>query len=280
MTFDAYEESRNRGVPTELFLFSYGAGPTDYYAYVDSERAFTHPTNFIEYTPFPMKHDRITVDGGKTRKELNIYSAAGHPLYEQFQIYPPDKSIRVVIQEVHLDDADQEVVTVWVGRVLNIKKLEDDTLQFTCRPMTAAYKQAGLRRHWQLGCPHVLYGAQCAANEVAAQTETTATAVASNRVTLDMGWNSVAVEKYIGGKLTWEVGSNTYNRTILRVGEDSRTLSLSGVPIGLAPGSSVIVTLGCNHQMDDCLDLHDNIHNFGGDPWIPPDNPVNVNPYV
>lgn len=280
MTFDVYEGSRNRGVPTELFLFSYGEGPTDYFAYVDSERSFTHPTTFVEYTPFPMKHDRITVDGGKTRKELIITSAVGHPIAEMFQIYPPDQSIRVVVQEVHLDDPDQEVVTIWMGRLLNCRSTEDDTLQFVCRPMTAAYKQAGLRRHWQFGCPHVLYGDQCAAIEAAARITRSVFSVASNKVTMGVGWNAVAVEKYIGGKFSWVAGGNTYNRTILRLGLDSRTLTLSGMPLGLEAGASAILTLGCNHQMDDCLDLHDNIHNFGGDPWIPTQNPVNTNPFV
>lgn len=280
MSFADFEASRGSGTAVECFLFVYGAGVSDYYAFTDTDRTVTHPTSLIDFTPFPMDRDRITVDGGRDRKELVIFTTARNPLVDLFQIYPPDQTITVLIQATHLDDPDGEFVPLWMGRVINCKSHMDGTAEITCRPMSSAYRQAGLRRHWQFGCPHVLYGLQCGANEGAATITRLVTNLDSNRVTLATGWNVAAPEKYIGGKAKWTIGANTYNRTILRVGGDLRTLSLSGIPIGLTVGGNLTVTLGCNHQMDDCLTLHGNINNFGGDPWIPTVNPVNTNPYV
>jgi hypothetical protein len=69
-------------------------------------------------------------------------------------------------------------------------------------------------------------------------------------------------------------------RSILKLkGADKAQLLLDSAAKGLVAGMSVSVILGCNKLAgltDDCIVLHDNIHNFGGMPWIPTKNPIGI----
>lgn len=278
MSFSQYDESRGSGRLAEIYLFRYGLGANDYHAFCDQERTITYAG--IDYLPAPIDRGRHKADGGRERRDLSIQMANQNPILNMFLIYPPDYAISVLIRAGHVNDPADEFVPVWTGTISNVKWGSSGVAELICRPFSAASRQGGLRRHWQLGCPHVLYGSQCRALEIPATTTTSVTNVQNNKVTLPGGWNPSPVIKYLGGKVTWTVGANKTRRSILRVEADSRTLVLSGPTIGLLVGSSVDVALGCNRTMDDCLNLHNNIHNYGGDPWIPLVNPVNTNPYV
>ena len=279
MSFAEYDASRDAGQIVETYLFRYGLGPSDYYAFTDGERVISE--GGIDYDPVPIDRGRLRADGGRERRDLTITVSALSPIPNMFLIYPPDYAISVIIRATHLNDPAGEFVPVWAGRVSNVKwDADNGKVDLVCRPLAAASRQGGLRRHWQIGCPHVLFGGQCLANEVAATISTTAIGVQTNKVTVAGGWNTSPVIKYLGGKVSWQIGANTTRRSILRIEADERTLVLSGPTTGMQVGDSLDVSLGCNRTMDDCLVLHDNIHNFGGDPWIPLVNPVNTNPYV
>ncbi len=278
MSFSTYDESRDAGRLAEIYMFRYGLGAGDYYAYTDQDHVITY--DGIDYDPVPIDRGRHKADGGRERRDLTINMSNKNPILNMFLIYPPDYAISVVIRAGHIGDPSNEFVPVWTGTISNVKWGNDGVADLVCRPISAASRQGGLRRHWQLGCPHVLFGSQCLAVEASATITTTATNVQTNKVTLAGGWNVEPTAKYIGGKVTWVVGANATKRSILRIEADSRTLVLSGPTVGLVVGDSLDVTLGCNRSMDDCENLHNNINNFGGDPWIPLVNPVNTNPYV
>lgn len=278
MSFNQYDTSRASGRIAEIYLFTYGEGAGDYYAFTDQERVVTYFG--VDYNPVPIDRGRFQANGGRERRDLTIQVANENPVPNLFTIYPPDYPVSVSIRAGHIGDPANEFVPVWSGRVLNVRWGEDGIAELICRPLAAASRQGGLRRHWQLGCPHVLFGGQCRALEAPATVSVGVTSVLNNRVTLAAGWNAQPVDKYVTGKVSWVVGANTIRRSILRIEPDARTLVLSGPALNLSVGDTVDVTLGCNRTMDDCLNLHNNIHNFGGDPWIPLVNPVNTNPFV
>lgn len=280
MSFSDYDSSRAAGRPVEIYKFTYGAGASDYYAHTDAERSVVF--DGVTYTPQPLDRDRVKTDGGKSRKDLTIYCSALNPVLGLFQVYPPNQAILVQIRAGHLDDPDNEFVPIWNGRVLNVKTRKDKTGEITCRPMTVAGRQAGLRRNWQLGCPLPLYGqgdGQCNASKAAATSSFTPVEVGSAHVVMPSGWAAVPAN-YVGGMIEWTVGANSYSRTILRIDGDGVTVRLSGYTNGLTLGDSVDAVLGCPHNMTGCADLHSNILNYGGQDWIPLKNPVNTNPYV
>lgn len=75
--------------------------------------------------------------------------------------------------------------------------------------------------------------------------------------------------------IEWAASGRTERRTILDVQTDN-TLLLSGPVRNLSVGATVTISLGCNHKMDDWASLHNNIVNFGGQPYIPLKNPVGI----
>ena len=283
MAYGTYESSRQNGQPVSLYLFRFGTGPTDYYAYTDAEKPITH-TNPIDgavvYQPTPIDRSDINTSNSLDKSELTIRVQKLIPLNDLYTVYPPSSVVTVTLREGHPADPAMDFPVAWAGTVLT-RIVNGAVSEFKCQPMTSGLRRNGLRRNYQLGCPHVLYGAQCKANKAAATTTHTVVDVGGTFVDMASGWNgSIAVEKYVGGLLSWVTSSGTELRTILRV-ETGTRIHVSGTIRNLLPAGTVSTILGCNHQMSDCGALHNNIQNYGGQPFIPLKNPFSfVSPFV
>lgn len=269
MTFAAREESRQRGEPVGLFLFTHGAGAGSFYAYTDAESAITIGDPAVTYEPMPISRGPLQSTGTLDKSSLELRMPITAGLADLFLVWPPSEVVSLVIKAGHMNDADSEFLAVWSGRVLSGGR-EGSEAVFRCEPITTSLRRNGLRRHYQFGCPHVLYGDQCRADKPAATVATTATGIEGRSVTVPADWGGAAdAENFLGGLFEWTTGAgNRELRTILQV-TDGRTLLLSGLVRDLDVGGAVDVVKGCAHTMTSCTDVHDNIHNFGGQPWIP-----------
>ena len=156
--------------------------------------------------------------------------------------------------------------------------------QITSRLITRALERAAVRRQYQRSCTWTLYGRGCKAARTIQGTPTPSQ-VGTNAIRLGHAWNGgFPKAKYKGGYISWRsaLDAGTHVRTILDIheGSSSDVLLLSGDTHGLGAGTPINLFLGCNHQTDDCRELHNNLVNFGGQPWIPKQNPVGgVNRY-
>lgn len=275
--FETIEESRTKGQPIVLFLFLYGDTADAYYAYTDAEQ----PVEYNGYTfrPIPIDCDPISSSGTLDKASLTITTPKTAELAELYRIYPPSQVVNGIIYTGHFGDPDSEFKSIWTGRVLSCSREQGNEAKFTCEPISTSLKRNGLRRRYQYGCPHVLYGPSCRANKGAATRTAAVTGVAGINLSLNNGWNgSVAPASYIGGMVEYQTSSGTQIRTILAA--SSGGVQVAGFPRGLEVGMPIDVILGCNHTMDDCRNLHNNILNFGGQPWIPTKNPIaNVSQY-
>lgn len=285
MTYGAIETSRQKGKPTNLFYARYGESPNSFFAYTDAEQPITH--NGVTYQPLAISRGKIVASGTLDKAALEVRMSLRVPMAELFRVYPPSTVVNLTIFQGHLSDPDSQFLVAWTGRIISAKRT-DTELVLTCEPISTSMKRVGLRRHYQYSCPHVLYGSQCKANKLAATTETTVGAISGVRVTLIDGWTPQALApKYVGGMLEYlNARGDKEVRTILRV-ENNNELILAGFPLELLPGAAVSAVLGCNHNFflketdksldedkTDCYGLHDNIHNFGGHPFIPTENPI------
>lgn len=274
MTFAAREESRTLGEPIHLYSFKYGEGTTDIYGYTDAEADIT--LDGIVYKAVPFDRDNIKASGSLDNSDLTMRSPADSELAALFRVYPPDREVAVIVREGHADDPDHEFIVIWTGRITSVA-FDNNEAVYTCQPVSTALRRAGLRRNWQYSCPHALYGPQCQADQEAATSTSTVVSVTGNTITLPGDWaTSGRKPKYIGGMVTWTGAlGQTERRMILRVLTD--TLVVAGLVRNLVPAQEVKVVLGCNHRAgltDDCIVLHNNIANYGGDPWIPLQNPI------
>jgi hypothetical protein len=240
------------------------------YHYTNAERPVT--VNGVTYKPIPVNQGRIVASGTLDNATLEIQLPSSTEVAELFRVYPPSHVVTLVIRQGHLGETEFPVV--WTGRVVGASRTEQEvTLQ--CEPVSTSLARPGLRRNYQHGCPHALYGPQCNANMILATTPVTVESVSGSIVKLPNGWTTPErAPKYISGMVRRTTPSGIVTmRTILNV-TNGRELHLTSAIPDLAPGDTIEVILGCNHQMDDCMNLHYNIHNFGGCPWIPKKNPM------
>lgn len=276
MSFADRETSRFSGEPVNLYLFRYGSQTTEFFAYTDHEESV--PFDGFTYNPMPIDRTKLTSAGTLDKSKVTVTTPQDSPLARLYLAYPPSAVTTVIMRQGHVGDDDFKVV--WTGRVMGCA-LKGSKAEFACEPVSASLRRNGLRRRYQYGCPHVLYGDQCRASKVAATTAVAIVSASGNRVTLGSGW-SPQPKKYVGGLIEWanEAGALQI-RTILSVEAGGSTYLLSGPTAGLSPGHTVQMVLGCNHKLGhgpqpdgDCGPLHNNAQNFGGQPWIPLKNPL------
>lgn len=289
MAFTLFERSRHKAKPVNLYLFTYGDGPKSFYAYTDAEQEIVFGIDGvgdpIAYQPVPIDRGTYTSSGTLDKSTIEVKIPQNLPLAELFRVYPPSQVVTLIIRQGHLSDPDNQFLVCWSGRVLSCSR-EDNEAKLSCEPISTTMKRPGLRRPYQYGCPHVLYGPECRANKAAATTTVTPISFTGGVMVMPNGWDTSARKlKYIGGMVQWtSTNGDTVLRTILQVdGDGHNTLTLSGTIDTLAEGAPVNVILGCNHQAGvgpqpngDCYPLHNNIHNFGGQMWIPMKNPIGL----
>jgi hypothetical protein len=276
MSFAAYEESTYHGEPVNLYLFRYGAGLTEYYAYSDTEIPLT--ISGVTYAPVPLERDAFNSSGTLDKSDVSIHVDADNSVAEMFRVYAPTQPVTLVVRQGHIGDPDSEYNVVWTGRVLSCSWV-DSVATLTCEPVATSMQRTGLRRHYQYGCPHALYMGDatggCRADKGDATRATTVSSVTGSLVTLPTGWNGAfAKQKFIGGMVEWNTpGGSVERRSILKVVDGTNVVTMGGPIPDMEAGDAVAVVLGCNHQMTDCADLHNNINDFGGQPWIPTKSP-------
>ncbi|MDY7117122.1 phage BR0599 family protein [Halomonas sp. SSL-5] len=268
--FETFFTSRAGSRPIYLYDLTFGEGDAGKLRLTSAERPIYALGG--RFDPAQIKHGEIESSGTLDNATLEVKTPRTNPLVEIFRVYPPERVVNLVIYRGELDDPDAEFKAVWSGRVLNFG-LQGLEATFSCEPIATAIRRPGLRRTYQYGCPHALYGPQCRADKTAASSPGQVTSISGSVVTLASGWNAQHAAKYTNGMLEWAGEGGTTRRTILQVLAGDQLL-LAGVIHDLAPGDAVTAVLGCNHQMSDCKDLHDNILNYGGQPWITKINPL------
>ncbi len=288
MSFGAREASSEGGSPIDLFLFRYGQPDSAVLAFTDAEQDIAdapadRPGLFVTYKAIAIERDEVQATGTMDRATIDVRTSDDSALADLFRLYPPSHVVTLVLRQGHAGDPDEQFLVAWSGRVTAFNSDENEA-RFTCEPISTSLKRIGLRRRWQRGCPHWLYGPQCKASKEAATETHVVLAVLGAQLTFAEDWTEDPRKaKFQGGLAEWTLGDGRNEiRTILRSNEDG-TIILGGPATGLEAGDSVALSLGCNHLAGvalqpegDCGPLHDNILNFGGQMWIPFKSPVGL----
>lgn len=250
----------------------FDAGEFGPYAFTDGEEPITRAG--ITYQPWPVQVSDISTDGTLDKSDITVTLARGVALENEFIGFPPSHVVNLIVFQGHIGDEPTlfDYPAIWVGRV-GAPMFENSTIAFNCNPVSTSIQRPGLRRNYQLSCPHVLFGQQCRASRKDATISRTVTAISGNSFTINAALPLVA-QKYLGGLLEWQSDGHSTIRTLTRVNAAKTGLTIRGNLRGLLVGSTVKITYGCNRLQSDCRDLHDNILNFGGQPAIPLENPL------
>lgn len=272
--FGFFENSKWGNSPVELYLIKYGPNVNDRYAYTDFGKNFTF--DGITYVPTPIQRPDIELTGTLDRKQLDIVVPYDLPLVRMIRQYPPSFVVTLIIYRGHFKDPDKDFRRLWTGRVLNTST-EGRQATLMCEPGITSLRRPGLRRNFQYGCPHVLYDpATCKANKANATVAATVTAINGNQITV----NTPVAPAHLGGRFDWVRSDGlTEYRGILSA--SGNVVTIAGQPTALEVGATVQIAFGCNHTMNDCVSIHNNAANYGGQPWIPLKNPAGLSsPFI
>lgn len=273
--------SRSRSTPVHLYEVTYGPSVGSKLFLTDAEENITFQGNV--YVTSMIKHGEIHASGTLDNTTLDVMSRYDSPISRLFNGYPPGQEVAMVIRRGERDDPDKEFLQVWAGRILS-HSTEGYESKFTCEPKGTAIRRPGLRRNYQYGCPHVLYGPSCRADRAAHSRYIEIINASGAVLLLSPGWHGEwPAAQFINGLASWaDIEGNPVQRTILRVvdsgGQTSMLLAGEATDLGVA--SVIYISLGCNHQMSDCSEIFQNMPNYGGHPWIPTKNPIgSYNPF-
>jgi hypothetical protein len=236
------------------------------------------------YESLPISMADIKTNGSPEEKnEVAITVPKSCGLAEYYRTQRIQRPMQLTVYEGQADDPEQEFRPIWAGRIMAAKrKVMGNTVELTARPMSGAFKRTGLRRNYQYGCPHTLYGAQCGASASAATVNFQPTLSNWDRsrkiLTIPNGLLGSNPSRYAGGTVHWTYNGNTIYRNIIEA--KNGALLLDG-PVGEAHSASrIYVTLGCAHTAAFCRNHHvsaktgePNIVNYGGCDKIPTTNP-------
>ncbi len=282
MSFEGYEESRALGEPLNLYLFEYGPSQSHRMGLTDGEQTFAFEG--VQYRPEPVQRGNINASGTLDRAALEIKCDRECEVAELFRIYPPSQPVRLTVYQGHQDDPARQFLVCWTGRVLNVR-WENSEAILMCEPISTSMLRPGLRRRYQIACPHILYGPMCRANKAAATSAATVNTAADGVRQLKVNYtlNATDLRTMRGGTVEWTTPDGLLEaRTVLAVQAvgSVATFVLSGIVKAMPQGYPVNLVRGCGHNLDDCGSLHNNLPRYGGMPWIPTKNPVgNYSPY-
>lgn len=276
MTYSAVDQSRTRGTPVVLVRFSYGPGGAQSLLYTNHSDVIRF--NSQDYQPVPLDVDAPRAMALSGQYEYTIKMPLDSEIAQLFRFYPPPDPVTVVVFYGHLTDVDAQYIAVYTGEVKSAQPGSGLEAELTCEWAGSKLRRPGNFRRWQYTCNKVLYSTDeqgCKADPVVATRTSIVQQKQEYAVRLEDGWNgSLDLENFIGGTVFWTSSLGTEYRTVIDiVGDD--TLILSNVLRGLNVGDELSIRLGCSRSYESCRFVHNNINNFGGQPWIPTENPIN-----
>lgn len=273
MSVEEFEHSLESSNPVELYEFRNGNFT---WRYTSADTADDHDGE--TYTPERIQRTQLGDTIEQEKMAITITVPVENPIAELFRFYPPTSVTTVTI---YRKQRFQEAAAIyWIGRVLNADHSTPNT-DLHCEPASTSIKRLGLRRYYQRQCPHVLYGTQCGVDRTKHKTETTV--VSYSGLAVKVAKTDLTVDRFSGGILEWDstvlgtqyrfISANTadtlnINFPCLTEEDDMGRSLLSGTPVRIYPG--------CRHTLTDCINIFNNLPNFGGFPFIPFQNPFNM----
>ena len=254
----------------EIYEFTRG---TRVYRYTTGDRARTVAGQ--SYTAHAIRRGRIvqSMEQGKAALELTV--PANLPVLELWRPYVRLDRVGIRLSRVRL--SDNLVTSSWLGLVSEVDDTGERTSKIKCQSAMAAMEAMGLRRNWQVNCPHV-WGSvgEGLCNVPIEDFRVDATLTDVFGLTVESPAFAPYLEGYFdGGFLRWE--ANGYTETAFILHHDEQQLKLHR-PAPLSAGLAIKAYPGCAHTLQVCHDKFGNAVNYGGQHTIPTENPWGTNP--
>lgn len=252
---------------TELFKFVEGDLITT------QTRGDTDVTYLSElYTSaYPIKRGAAESKKELSKSSVDIIVDLSNPLAQRHLASPVDTVVTVTI----FQQTETSTDVFWKGRLASTKA-NSKGVTLTCESIFTSLRRPGLRGRYQKSCRHALYAKGCNVDPELHAVTGTLTSVNGVALVVD-GLDAYPDGRFRGGMIMAPDGVVRFvidhagnNLTLSRPFDQLQNLfNING------PGVVVVKAYpGCQHNMTDCINIFDNLPNYGGFPWIPNKNPV------
>lgn len=282
MSYNDLENSVDSGQPLYFYEFIYGDASTAAYRYVADTVMRVYGGRV--WQPFPIKNSEIVMSGSLDKQTLTVTAREDIDITALVVTRPPSRVTLLNIYRGHV--TDPEMAMIWTGRVLSGKLGEASEVEFSCEPISTSLLAIGLRRKYQRGCPHALYGRACGADK-SLHTESGITTGTTDVMTVSVSMSGdehgLTAESLTGGifRVTLKTGIMEIRAISGAVNNGGRnwTLTLVAPIYDMSVGRPVSMSKGCLHTYDACKNVFSNGDNYGGCANIPTKNPFNANQF-
>lgn len=264
MTFDTIATSAHDGRPVDLYWFSVGGS---HYRYCSNDKPVLFQGS--TYNPLSIKAQRQKLGTRieDTLRKITVPRTAD--VARRVRRSPPPAKIRLVIYRVHVGSDVYRVS--WSGYVLGGEQ-KKAAMELRCQSTKASLKSNGLRRRIGKGCSNVLYGPQCGLEKADFLVLGVADVVSGLDVTVSA--LSAPDGTYGGGLIEWTNTEDSIQEYSWIQSQVGNVLTLVWPPYSLPAGSAVKFYRGCDHSLDICVELGNEL-NYGGEPYMPEQAPGN-----
>lgn len=220
------------------------------------------------YISTPITRDNINQTTETSRDPINVKLPFDLNFIQDYVASPPTVVTTCTIFRGHYGDA--EVLTIYIGRVVNAKFSEQDA-SLRIESVFSSLKRPCLRFRYQRNCPHDLYGADgCRVDK--SEHAVSATAVVESSTSITCSEIASFPDGYFeGGYINFDNSGFETNRFILSQVGGLLTYDLPFSDI--VTGSTVTVYPGCDRTLTTCHSKFNNLDNYGGQPFYPEKNP-------
>jgi uncharacterized phage protein (TIGR02218 family) len=261
MSYRDFERSIFGGNPVELYRFTLG-GTQWLYTNAADPVAYGEDT----YIPIYINRNGYTRTGDTSKSSLELDVATSNPIALLFRTGCPNGVVLLTVFRHHVNDSEFSVI--WKGRIIGCT-WRDSSATLTSDSLFTTLRRAGLRRKYQVSCPHALYdinNGSC--NVIEANYLVTATVSQVNNTTLIIpSAVNYANGYFTGGKVRY------HSSVIMIVEHNADYVILVDHLTDAEPGVSVQLYPGCDRKMNTCNTKFNNVNNYGGFPFLPPKNP-------
>lgn len=255
----------------EVELYDFSRGVT-HWRYTDIDRLVV--VEGRTYLPARgLKRSRMMQSAEENKNNLELTTPLSLSVLELFRPYPPMARIHLKIQRVRVNDG--LVTEAWSGIASDVEDVDESTAVIRCQTLMAAVNANGLRRNWQVRCPHTVYSRGCGVAQDDFRTD--ALLSHSQGIVIKSAAFAARPNGYFdGGFIRYPDGADEDYRFIVSHTGDTLVLL---TPTLLPAGATVATFPGCDHVLTgDCLNKFDNALNNGGQHTIPKVNPFDSNP--
>jgi len=268
-TYDTLESSLELGRPVELYRFAIGS---EEYLYTTSEDEI--PIGLEIFTPESIRRNSTVAQGRDERqRELTITLPASNPFASQWKEVAPGLPGFVTIIRVQRDETPSIGTTQAVefnGIVRGAEFPEDgQEIILGITSEEAATGRPIPRFSFSAVCNHFLYDPGCGVDPNAHKVTAAVSAESGSNITVP-GVGAFADQTFRGGYVK-PFGLTDFRLITSQVGD---VLTLNRSFKNSILGLTVDAFKGCDFIIDsDCLNVFNNVIEFGGFPFVPTKNP-------